>query len=242
MGKGKKSAGPGGQRLRIKAVLFDLDNTLVDFLKMKRMSCEAAISAMIDAGLPLEKEKAIKTLWGLYADYGIEYGKIFQKFLEKTMGKIDWKILASGIIAYRGVKAGFLEPYPHVIPTLIRLKERGYKLAVVSDAPMRNAWLRLVSMKIADFFDVIVTKDDAQGRLKPDPLPYRIALKRLGASPEEVIFVGDNPNRDILGASRLGIKTVLAKYGEWKKTEPHSPRPDFEIDDVEELIGILEGL
>jgi putative hydrolase of the HAD superfamily len=224
----------------VKAVLFDLDNTLIDFLKMKKMSVEAAITAMIDAGLPLEKEKAMKILWELYEEHGIEYGKIFQKFLIKTMGKMDYKILASGIIAYRNVKAGFLEPYPHVIPTLIKLKEKNYKLAVVSDAPRMKAWLRLAAMKIADFFDVVVTIDDAEGKPKPDQKPYMVALRKLNMKPEEVVFVGDNPNRDILGARRLGIKTVLAKYGEWTKAKDNSMKPDYEIGDVKELLDVLK--
>jgi putative hydrolase of the HAD superfamily len=223
----------------IKAVLFDLDNTLIDFLKMKKISCEAAITAMIDAGLPLKKEKAIKILFELYDKYGIEYDKIFQKFLRKTIGKIDWKILASGVIAYRNVKAGFLEPYPHVIPTLIKLREKGYKLAVVSDAPRLKAWLRMSAMHVADFFDVVVTTDDVGGKLKPHPLPYTTALKKLRLKPEEVIFVGDNPNRDIFGASKLGIKTVLAKYGEWSKARNRKLKPDYEITDVEQIIDIL---
>jgi putative hydrolase of the HAD superfamily len=187
----------------------------------------------------MKKEKAMRILWSLYEESGIEYGRIFQKFLEKTLGRIDWKILASGIIAYRRVKTSFLEPYPHVIPTLIMLREQGYRLAVVSDAPRMKAWLRLASMKITDFFDVVVTTDDAQGRLKPDPLPYEVALKKLGLESGEVVFVGDNPNRDILGAKKLGIKTVLAKYGEWTRAKEGSLKPDYEISDVKELIDIL---
>ena len=44
----------------IQAVIFDLDNTLLDFMRMKKQSCEAAISAMIDAGLDMKKEKALE--------------------------------------------------------------------------------------------------------------------------------------------------------------------------------------
>ena len=228
--------------MAVKAVLFDLDNTLMDFLRMKTMSCEAAITAMIDAGLPLDKEKAMATLWKLYQKHGIEYPTIFQKFLLETLGRVDYKILASGIIAYRRVKAGFTEPYPYVLQTLIRLRERGYRLAVVSDAPRMKAWLRLAGMGISDFFDAVITMDDAGGKLKPDPRPYKSALEKLGLKPAEVIFVGDNPNRDILGAKRLGIRTVLAKYGEWTEAEEKSLRPDFEIGSIRDLLGVLERL
>ena len=83
----------------IKAVLFDLDNTLIDFMAFKRNCCFAALKAMISAGLKIDKKKATKILFELYDKYGIEYNKIFQKFLLKTKGKIDYKILAHGIIA-----------------------------------------------------------------------------------------------------------------------------------------------
>ncbi len=120
--------------------------------------------------------------------------------------------------------------------------EGGERLAVVSDAPRMKAWLRLAGMGIQDFFDAVVTTDDVGGRLKPDPTPYKAALEKLGLKPGEVIFVGDNPNRDILGAKRLGIRTVLAKYGEWTEASGESPRPDFEIGSVRDLLKVLDGL
>ena len=65
----------------IKAVLFDLDNTLIDFMKVKRSSVNAAINAMLAAGIKLKKKKATKILYGLYKKHGIEHQQIFQKFL-----------------------------------------------------------------------------------------------------------------------------------------------------------------
>ena len=78
---------------KIKAILFDMDNTLIDFMTMKRKCCEAAIDAMISAGLKMKRKKALRLLFELYDKYGIEYQQIFQKFLESTGGKIDYKIL-----------------------------------------------------------------------------------------------------------------------------------------------------
>ncbi len=163
----------------IKAVLFDLDNTLIDFMKMKRLSCEAAISAMIDAGLAMEKEKAMKLLFKLYDKHGLEDPRIFQKFLARHQKQVNPKVLASGVVAYRKVRAGFLEPYPHVIRTLMRLKEKGTKLGIVTDAPTMKAWIRLMSMKIGDYFDVVVAYEDTM-QLKPHTFPFQEALRRLG--------------------------------------------------------------
>jgi HAD superfamily hydrolase (TIGR02253 family) len=223
----------------IKAVLFDLDNTLIDFMKLKHMACQEAINAMIGAGLQMDREKALKILFELYDKYGIEYKKIFQAFLLKTTGKIDWKILASGIVAYRRVKNGYLEPYPRVMSTLLKIKALGIKLAIVSDAPRERAWTRLAATKLADFFDVVVTYEDT-GRHKPNRKPFEVALAKLRIKPHEALMVGDWPERDIAGAKRLGIKTCLAKYGMVQKRK--FVKADYAIDAIDKLIPIIKKI
>ena len=101
----------------IKAIFFDLDNTLIDFMKMKQKCCESAINAMISAGLKIKREEALKILFKLYDQYGIEYQQIFQKLLQKTKGKIDYQIMAHGIVAYRKIKESYLVAYPNVVCT-----------------------------------------------------------------------------------------------------------------------------
>lgn len=225
----------------IKAVVFDLDNTLMDFMKMKTISCEEALSAMIDAGLNINKKAGMKRLFDLYDEYGIEFHEAFQVFLRKEIGKIDWKILASGINAYRRVKESFLSPYPHVRPTLMKLREMGLKLGIVSDAPRLKAWMRLTGIGLADFFDEVITVDDVEGRYKPNPMGFRTIMRKLRLKSDEVIFIGDNPSRDILGANQIGMHTVLAKYGEWKKQGKRKlEKADYEINDIKELIQIIE--
>jgi len=88
----------------IKAILFDVDNTLIDFMKMKRKSCEAAVEAMISAGLKMKKEDAMKEIYIIYDKKGMEYKAVFEKIIKKSNGKIDYRIMASGVLAYRSVK------------------------------------------------------------------------------------------------------------------------------------------
>lgn len=221
---------------KIKAVLFDLDNTLIDFMRMKTESSNAAISAMVDAGLPIEEKKAKKILFELFKEYGIEDQTIFQKFLEKTIKKIDYRILSNGIAAYRRVQAGFLFPYPHVRSTLVKLKEKNLILGIVSDAPRMRAWLRLAEMNLTHYFDFVITLDDT-GALKPSSLPFEKAVKELKLNPSEILFVGDNPERDILGAKKAKMKTCLALYGQ--QFFSGKVKADFEIKDVKELLEIL---
>ena len=220
----------------IKAVLFDLDNTLIDFLKMKRHSCSAAIDAMIGAGLNIEYEKAIKALFELYDKYGLEEKTIFQKLLKKLIGKIDYKILASGIVAYRRVRSGFLEPYPNVDYVLLKLKAKSIKLGIVTDAPKLKAWVRLASIKLSNYFYAVVTFEDTK-QLKPSKLPFKAALKQLNLRPEECLMVGDWPERDIKGAKAIGMKTCFARYGNPKIKKSGA---DYEIDNIKMLLEIVK--
>lgn len=235
------ATGKAATKNNFRAVLFDLDMTLIDFMRMKKACCSAAITAMIDSGLKLDRKKAKDILFKLYDTYGIEYQQIFQKFLQRTLGKVDYKILANAITAYRRTQAGFLHPYPHVRSTLLRLRERGIKLGVVSDAPKLKAWLRLAEMGLTDFFDVVVALDDT-GELKPSRMPFRAALKKIRAKPEEVLFVGDNPERDIKGAKKVGMRTALAKYGQIPGAAGSgkgAAKADFELQDVSDLLSFV---
>ena len=219
----------------VKAILFDLDNTLIDFWKMKKLSCEAGIDAMIDAGLRINRKKAMKLLFTLYDQYGYEDKEIFQKFLKKVTGKIDYQKVAAGIVAYRGVRTGFLHAYPDTEKVLLALKQKKLKLAIVTDAPRLKAWIRLEAMQLSRYFDVVVTHEDTH-RLKPSSMPFRAALRQLNVKAADCLMVGDMPNRDILGASKMGMQTCFARYG-----NPNAKRvnADFEIKRLKGLLKVV---
>jgi len=218
----------------IKSIIFDLDNTLIDFMRMKRLSCEAAMDAMISAGLKVDKEKGLKIMFQLYSEYGFEYQKIFQVFMKKVLGRLDYGIMASGIVAYCRVKEGLLYPYPNVIPTLNKLK-RKYKLAILSDAPRIQAWIRLAAMGLQNMFDIVVTFDDTKSK-KPNKKPFLYILKKLKLKSEECVMIGDSLRKDIAPAKHLGFETVFAKYG--KDKEKAKVKPDYVINDIKELLKI----
>jgi len=218
----------------IKAILFDLDNTLIDFMKMKEKSCEAAVDAMIAAGLKAEKEKTLKVLFKLYDKYGIEHKHIFEKLLKKITGKVDYRIIAHGIIAYRKLKETQLTLYPGAMQTLIELKKK-YKLGIITDAPRMNAWNRLFALRIDEFFDVVVTAADVR-KQKTSLAPFRAALNALKIKPEEALMVGDRIKRDIQTAKKLGIKTCYARYGDIKPVKRGKSGADWEINNVREVV------
>ena len=220
----------------IKAVVFDLDNTLMDFMKMKRRSIEEAIPAMIDAGLSITKEEANKVIDEIYKEKGIEYQQVFDLFLQRVNNKIDYKILSAGIVAYRRAREAALIPYPHVYSTLNKLLKLGILMGILSDAPVKEAWLRLAYLNFHHIFDAVVTFEDT-GVRKPDAAPFLAMLKRLEVKPDEALMVGDWAERDIVGAKNVGMKTAFAKYGDTFNTKKHNA--DFELNDISELIDII---
>ncbi len=223
----------------IKAVIFDLDNTLMDFMGTKEASCSAAIDAMKKAGLRMPKKKALKTLLSVYWKIGIENQKIFQAFLKDVLGKVDHKIMAAGIVAYRRTKTATLRTYPGVREILAKLKEK-YKLAILSDAPVMQAWTRLIEMGLENYFDVVITYEDTR-KYKPHPRPFRAVLKKLGVEPHEAVMVGDNIKRDIEGAKCAGMKTVLASYGN-VGAKKSGTKPDASINGIRGLPSVLKKL
>jgi HAD superfamily hydrolase (TIGR02253 family) len=222
----------------IKAVVFDLDNTLVDFMAMKRQAIDAAINAMIDAGLKLTVGDLQARINAIYKERGIEFQNVFDQLLYDEFNKVDFKILSAGVIAYRRAREAALVPYPHVYMTLIELTKMGMKLAVVSDAPAREAWLRLAYLNFHHIIDHVVTFDDTNER-KPHPAPFQRALHLLDVRGEEALMIGDWEERDVVGASKVGMKTVFARYGDTFGSGPSNA--DYEVNDISELLQIVQN-
>ena len=223
----------------IRAIVFDLDNTLTDFMKMKADAINAAIDGMIDAGLHLPREAVRAKIDAIYQEQGLEYQRVFDQLLESELGRIDPRILASGIVAYRRARESALVLYPHVQMTMLELAKRGIRLGVVSDAPQAQVWLRLCSLALQHVFDAVVTFDDTRER-KPSPAPFREVLRRLGVEAHEALMVGDWAERDVVGAKSLGMTTGFARYGDTFGTR-HSGA-DYDLNDVFELVAIVDRL
>lgn len=221
----------------IKAIIFDLDNTLVDFMLLKRAAVDAAVYAMMDSGLDLSFDNIKNKINEIYDAEGMEYQQVFDHLLKEILGKVDYKILSAGIVAYRTAREAALKPYPGVLPTLIELIKMGLKLAVVSDAPSKEAWLRLSYINFQHFFDVVITYDETRER-KPSPVPFNMALKELELKANECLMIGDWAERDMVGAKAVGMKTVFARYGDTFNTE--NPESDYDINSITELVSIVK--
>ena len=208
----------------------------MDFMKMKRRSIEEAIPAMIDAGLKITTDEANKLIDEIYKEKGIEYQQVFDLFLQRVNNEVDYKILSAGIVAYRRAREAALIPYPHVYSTLNKLLKLGILMGILSDAPGKEAWLRLAYLNFHHIVDAVVTFEDT-GKRKPHKAPFLAVLKKLDVKPEEALMVGDWAERDIVGAKNVGMRTAFARYGDTFDTEIHNA--DYELNDISELIDII---
>ena len=223
----------------IKAVIFDLDNTLLDFISMKESAVSSAVHAMIEAGLDLDEKSSYERIITLYQETGWENQQIFDIFLKEKTGEVDNKYLAAAIVSYRRAREATLRLYPDVQRTLNILAKMGLKLAVVSDAPSREAWMRIYYLNLHHVFDFVLTFDDV-GERKPSPKGFEMALEKLGIKTDEALMIGDWPERDVAGASKLGIKTIYAKYGDTFGTVESGA--DWDVENIYEVVGIIKSL
>lgn len=196
----------------IRAILFDVDNTLIDFLLMKEIAVDAAVRAMQDL-VDISFDDAKENIYKIYDNGKMEHETVFQEFLKELGYEEDYRIISKAVVAYRRAKLGHTIPYPQVKETLLKLKASGLILGVVTDAPRKNAWIRLTELGLEDFFDFVITYDDT-GIGKKSSKPFDLAKSKLpDIRPEDILFVGDSIHGDMPGARFAGFKTVFAAYG-----------------------------
>ena len=134
--------------------------------------------------------------------------------------QMAWELLQSGHFLF-AANSGTL--YSDVVPTLEKLRDAGFKLAIVSnwESPLDPLTERL---GIAEYFDAIVASHDVRVRSeKPDPHIFNYALAAVGVSAEEVVHVGDTYEADVVGAQGVGIRPILldrdgTQASRWKET------------------------
>ena len=232
----------------IEAVIFDLDNTLTDFMKAKENSIRAAVDAMIDAGLPLDARGGRRTDLRHLQGQGHRAPAGVQP-LPGADHRAGWTTgcWPPAVVAYRRARDGSLVPYPHAKLVLNRLLKDGYKLAVVSDAPRFEAWLRLTALGLQHTFDLVLTFDDT-GHHKPDPdgLPDgpgqaggRRRTRRWSSATGRN---GTSSAAATPGCTRSTPATATSTPSTRTRSTASRPEPDFVVDDLLQLLDVLDQL
>lgn len=234
--------------MRIKAVLFDLGNTLVysrpEQIFQKILAEQGVVRPLDevrDALIRGNSEFDIASHEGLSAhEFYTQWNLVQLKHLGLEGSKA--RKLAESINAHWWKFAKF-HVYPDVKDTLHRLKQTGLKLGVVTGGFEEDIEMILPKTRLDKLFDVKVGVNTT-GKRKPHPRAFKYALKELGAKPSEAIFVGDNLEADYLGAQKVGITPVLIrrKSSLVQRLYTDSLKKPQGIRTIERLDGIFDVL
>ncbi len=211
---------------RSRAVLFDLDGTLIDSIDL---IVNSARHAFEKCGHPMPTREE----W--IADLGLPLRAMFGRFIADDAKMEE---LVAGYREYQLANHDRLvRPYEEVTSTLEALHDRGYDLAVVTSKSEPLAKRGLAHVGLEGFFDVIVGLESCT-RHKPDPEPVRTALDRLRIGPKAAAFVGDSPH-DMVAGRAAGVTTVAALWGPFSRAQLAGSEPDYYIGRMPELLHIV---
>ncbi len=226
----------------IKGVVFDLDHTLFDRYGTLRAVLPEMYKRMRDS-IPenLSKEDFIEGLisgekqhiyygWDYTADRLIEMGI----FKEGTKGADVWRCLFTYCWPMAAVK------YPFTEPMLMKLKEMGLKLGIVTNGEHDLQWNKLRLLRFDHLFDEIVISGDV-GVQKPDIKPFEVMSEKLRIKPENLMYVGDNPLNDVEGSRNAGYVPVWVKtIGNWCFDDIE--KCEYEVDTVAEIPDLVKKI
>ncbi len=215
----------------VKAVLFDMDNTLWDFVAAKKAACRAVVE---HAGAG-----DAEALYAYFRRPGVGFedpSNVVEYLLD--IGADRSRVMPCCKV-YEKAKIASIRPYPGVRETLDALASADLSLAVVTDAHSSQARSRLRKAGLDDLFSCVVTPD-ISGQRKPDPASFLHALSTLSASPSDAMVVGDSIRREIEPGRALGMRTAYALYGD-QSDGPVSlgSRPDYVLGSIRDLIAII---
>lgn len=210
----------------IKAAIFDLDDTLYNYKEINKLAerelCEYTCTLLkiseqkfceaFEYGRKATKEGlddcAAQHNRMLYCQKTLEYLKIKPTLYALEMYDIYWDTMLENMVLNEGV-----------IELFELLKERGLKIGICTDLTAHIQHRKIRKLGIDKYIDCIVSSEEV-GREKPDPRMFNLCLMKLNVQPEEVIYIGDNLKKDIIGAQNVGIESFWLN-GKLEKIDKH---------------------
>jgi putative hydrolase of the HAD superfamily len=194
-------------RREIAAAAFDVDGTLYPDWRLYLRAWPAALfHPRLFAAFSRARARARRAAPAENRFYDLQAMLCAEELGPASGGAEYVKTLINKYI-YSSLEKRFdgIEPYPHVTECLHALKERGLKIAVLSDFPLGR---KLEFLRLDGIWDAALCSEE-EGALKPHPLPFLRLAESLKLPPERILYVGNNPAYDIAGAKNAGMMTAL---------------------------------
>ena len=186
----------------IKVLLFDLDDTLY-YEKEYVLGAFKEVAYYLENKYGENAEKLYVRMIEVLESLG--RGKIFNIICQENNFKEDIKQLVN---VYRNSKPK-LELYDDSKEVLSWARKQGYKLGIITDGCSKVQWNKIKSLDIEMLVDKIIVTDDLGEKFwKPHERSYLDMMKHFDINKSECIYIGDNPNKDFIGAREIGIKTI----------------------------------
>jgi len=216
----------------IAAVLCDLDDTLFPQADWLDGAWRAVAEAAAERGVP--QGPFLKALHEIAAEGSARGG-----IIDRALAAVDAQLPAADLVAaFKAYRAPRLELYPGAAQALAALRER-VPIAVVTDGDPGIQEGKLSSLGFFDAVDEVVVSDRLGREFrKPHPKPFLHALAALGVEPRFAVFIGDRPDKDVAGASALGIRAVRVHTGEYIEM-PDTVAPWFSASGFAEAAQLL---
>lgn len=217
--------------MSIKAVLFDNDGTVLNTDRLVLNAWTALGKVLRPEGLNHEdiRKHFGRTLEEAVVLLAEEYG--IKEYDVQKLSDAYWNYQNNHHEEIEGI-------YPGIKELLIGLKERGIKTAIVTSGHNDGCAIELCEFGIREYIDVIIGSEDIE-HPKPSPDPALKALKKLGASPDDAIFIGDS-RHDMNCGKTAGCMTVMVGWTSFDlKTLTGNEIPDYVFDDVTKVLDIL---
>jgi putative hydrolase of the HAD superfamily len=221
---------------KIKGVIFDLDDTLyreIDFVR----SGFKAVSEVIEEKYGISKIKFYQKLMRILEKDG--RGKVFDTILKNH--NIWTKSLVNELVEIYRNHLPNIKLYEDALKTIKLLKKKRVRLGIITDGLAYVQRIKIKALGINNLFNEIIFSDDyGRDRWKPNTFPYKKILELLRLTPNEAIYVGDNPLKDFIGAKKLGILTIRLLRGEYKDLKVSEDyQADYNIDNLLEIIDLI---
>jgi phosphoglycolate phosphatase len=217
-----------GVDLTLKAVLFDLDGTLIDSKRDIAASANATRQKFGFSPLP-------EDVIGTFVGYGIM--ALLSKAIETENSARLEEAHQIFKAHYREHCVDYTVPYPGAIELLENLKTRKVQLGIVSNKPQEFTDLILEKLKLAPYFGVAFGPEATVNK-KPHPEPLLTALERLAAKSSESVMIGDSPV-DIEAARAAKMLVGVVTHGYVSKEVLNASDPDWIVDSLSEFTDIL---
>ena len=211
----------------IQAVIFDLDGTLLD----RDSSLKSFVAAQWERLPALEhinQKNYIQRFIELDNRGHVWKDKVYQSLVKEfKITKITWQDLLND---YETQFINHCIPFPHLLETLTLLREQNYLLGMITNGRTVFQSRSIQGLGIKNYFDTILISETEQIR-KPQPEIFHTAVSRLKATVETSVYIGDNPQADIIGAKRAGLRAIWKRDRFWLQ----SKEADATIDSLDEI-------